>query len=84
MSDLYIKILAVAAGAAVLYFVVRYWSRAKTFLLEVMAELKKVSWTSRKDLINSSFIVIISAICLGCFITFTDLLISRGLSTLIR
>ncbi len=58
--------------------------KVKTFLEEVIAELKKVNWTSRKDLINSSFIVIISAVCLGCFITLTDLILSRGLNTLIR
>ncbi|MBF0387370.1 MAG: preprotein translocase subunit SecE [Candidatus Omnitrophica bacterium] len=58
--------------------------KAKTFIEEVIVELKKVNWTSRKDLINSSFIVIISAICLGCFITLTDLILSRGLNTIIR
>ena len=58
--------------------------KVKTFLEEVIAELKKVNWTSRKDLINSSFIVIISAVCLGCFITLSDLILSRGLNTLIR
>ncbi|MBF0593732.1 MAG: preprotein translocase subunit SecE [Candidatus Omnitrophica bacterium] len=58
--------------------------KAKTFIEEVLAELKKVNWTARKDLINSSFIVIISAICLGCFITLTDLILSRGLNTIIR
>ena len=58
--------------------------KVKTFLEEVIAELKKVNWTSRPDLINSSFIVIISAVCLGCFITLTDLILSRGLSRIIR
>ena len=58
--------------------------KVRTFIEEVIAELKKVNWTPRKDLINSSFIVIISAICLGCFITLTDLVLSRGLNTIIR
>lgn len=58
--------------------------KVKTFLEEVVAELKKVNWTARKDLINSSFIVIISAICLGCFITLIDLILSRGLNSIIR
>ena len=84
MSDSFLRIVSIVAGVVVLGFVVRFWVQIKTFMLEVVAELKKVSWTSRKDLINSSFIVIISAICLGCFITLTDLLLSRGLNILVR
>ncbi len=58
--------------------------KIKTFIEEVLAELKKVSWTPRKDLINSTWIVLISAICLGLFITGTDLLLSRGMNSIIR
>lgn len=58
--------------------------KAKNFIEEVIVELKKVSWTSRQELINSTFIVIISAICLGFFITLVDLLVSRGLNLIIK
>ncbi|MFH0754057.1 MAG: preprotein translocase subunit SecE [Candidatus Omnitrophota bacterium] len=58
--------------------------KIKTFITEVLVELKKVSWTSRKDLINATWIVLISAICLGLFITTTDLLLSRGMNIIIR
>ncbi|MEI8011558.1 MAG: preprotein translocase subunit SecE [Candidatus Omnitrophota bacterium] len=58
--------------------------KIKVFLEEVMAELKMVSWTSRKDLINSTWIVLISAICFGAFITLTDVLLSRGMNSIIR
>ncbi len=56
----------------------------KTFIDEVVAEIKKVSWTPRKDLINATWIVLISAICLGLFITSTDLLLSRGMHVIVR
>ncbi|MBF0330679.1 MAG: preprotein translocase subunit SecE [Candidatus Omnitrophica bacterium] len=59
-------------------------TKFKTFIEEVLAELSKVSWTSRKDLINATWIVLISAICLGLFITCTDVLLSRGMNALIR
>jgi preprotein translocase SecE subunit len=59
-------------------------TKIKTFIEEVLAELQKVSWTPRKDLINATWIVLISAICLGLFITTTDLLISRGMHAIIR
>lgn len=58
--------------------------RVKSFIEEVIAELKKVNWTTRNDLINAAFVVIISAICLGLFITTTDLILSRGLNAIIR
>ena len=58
--------------------------KIKTFIEEVVAEMKKVTWTSKKDLLNATLIVILSSICLGAFITLTDLVLSRGLNTLIR
>jgi preprotein translocase subunit SecE len=57
--------------------------KVKTFIEEVIAEMKKVTWTNRKDLINSALIVIMSAVCLGVFITLTDLLLSRGLKLIV-
>ena len=43
----------------------------KTFLNEVRSEMKKVSWSSRQELVNSAWIVIISvfvfAVILGVF-----------------
>ena len=58
--------------------------KIKKFIEEVIAEMKKVTWTSRKDLVNATLIVILSSFCLGAFITLTDLVLSRGLNTLIR
>ena len=58
--------------------------KVKTFIEEVIAEMQKVTWTSRKDLINAALIVIMSSVCLGIFITLTDLLLSRGLKLIVR
>ena len=58
--------------------------KIKTFIEEVVAEMHKVTWTSRKDLVNATLVVIMSAFCLGVFITLTDLVLSRGLHTIIR
>ena len=58
--------------------------KIKTFIEQVIAELKKVNWTPRQDLINSTLVVIVSAICLGAFITLTDLIVSRGLNAILR
>ena len=58
--------------------------KVKTFIEEVIAEMKKVTWTNRKDLVNAALIVIMSSVCLGIFITLTDLLLSRGLKLIVR
>jgi len=52
-------------------------AKVKKFILEVISELKKVSWSSRKEVIDSTWLVIVSAGFLGLFIAFTDFLLSR-------
>ncbi|NTV29734.1 MAG: preprotein translocase subunit SecE [Candidatus Omnitrophica bacterium] len=80
----YFKILAGIAGIVALYFIFRHWKRIQKFVEEVVAELQKVNWTPRQDLINATLVVIASAICLGAFITLTDLVVSRGLNLILR
>jgi len=58
--------------------------KIKKFIDEVIAELQKVSWTPRPDLINATLVVIVSSVCLGLFITLSDLILSRGLNAILR
>jgi len=51
--------------------------KVRKFILEVVSELKKVSWSSRKEVINSTWLVIISAGLLGLYIGIADLILSR-------
>ncbi|HSA31485.1 MAG TPA: preprotein translocase subunit SecE [Candidatus Omnitrophota bacterium] len=59
-------------------------ARTVRFVKEVAAELKKVSWTTREDLMSSAWIVIVSSAFLGIFIAATDFVISKGIAFLIR
>ena len=52
-------------------------AKIKKFFLEVVSELKKVSWSSRKELINSTWIVIVSTAILGLYISLTDFVLSK-------
>ena len=58
--------------------------KVQKFVSEVAVELKKVSWSTRKDLIDATWIVIISSIFLGLFIGGTDFVLSKLLGIIIR
>lgn len=42
------------------------------FLIDVEAELRKVAWPSRKDLVNSTWIVIVTMVVFALFLLFMD------------
>ena len=56
----------------------------RKFLGEVLAEMKKVSWTTRRELVDSTLIVIFSSLLLGLFVGVADLLFSKGISVIIK
>ncbi len=72
----------VLAGIVVALFF--YRTKIQTFLTEVSVELKKVSWPTRKELVDSTWIVLISSIALTVFIGVTDFALSRFLSLIIN
>lgn len=58
--------------------------KVQKFFAEVVVELKKVSWTSRKELIESTWLVFVSSAFLGLFIGITDFTLSRLIRMLIQ
>ncbi|MFH1594420.1 MAG: preprotein translocase subunit SecE [Candidatus Omnitrophota bacterium] len=59
-------------------------NKVAKFVNEVKLELKKVSWSTRKELINSTIVVIISVIILAIFIGFCDAIWSNLINFVIR
>jgi len=53
---------------------VRLFKQAKNFLLGVRAELKKVTWTSRNELIESTIVVIAAVMIVAVFLGLVDYL----------
>lgn len=51
---------------------VRLLTQAKSFLLGVRAELKKVTWTGRKELVESTIVVVIAVIIVAVFLGIVD------------
>ena len=56
----------------------------KNFVSEVVTELKKVSWSTRQEVIDATWIVLISTAMLGVFIASTDFLLAKILKVIIK
>ena len=54
--------------------------RIRDFFTEVVAELKKSAWPTRKELIDSSLVVIMTVLILGVFVAGADIVIGRIVS----
>ena len=60
------------------------FGRVKIFLTQVNGELKKVTWSTKDELINSAAVVIVSTVLLAMFIGLADYVISTVVDALIR
>lgn len=60
------------------------FSKINKFFAEVVIELKKVSWSTRSELIESTQVVLISTAALGVFIAVMDLIISHVIRIIIK
>ena len=56
----------------------------KKFVAEVKTELKKVSWSTREDLITSTIVVLSSVAFLAIFIGICDFILSRVINLIMR
>lgn len=58
--------------------------KVQKFITEVIVELKKVSWSTRKELMDATWLVLISSAILGVYIGTTDFALSKLLGLIIR
>ena len=49
-----------------------WWTRSRTFLVEVRNELKRVTWPSRKEVYATTFVVIVTAVLFGVYLWLLD------------
>jgi preprotein translocase subunit SecE len=54
-----------------------WFQKAVQFVREAYAELKKVSWLSRKEAVASTIVVIVLVILVAIFVGFTDFILAR-------
>ena len=58
--------------------------KIRKFIGEVLAEMKKVSWTTRRELVDSTLIVILSSFLLGIFVAVIDFAFSKGVAVIVK
>ena len=61
-----------------------WWQRLRTFLREVVAETKKVTWPSRDEVVATTVVVIAASFIFGIFLYFCDLVFFRLVDWLIK
>ncbi len=61
-----------------------WWGRGRTFLTEVRAELRKVTWPSRKEVYATTVVVIITSVFFGTYLWGLDLILAQAEAWLFR
>jgi len=56
--------------------VVRWWGNARTFLVEVRNEMRRVTWPSRREVYATTVVVILVSAFFGVYIWGLDLFLS--------
>lgn len=77
-------IILTALAVIVLVLVIKNYQKIKGFLLEVKSELGKVAWSTRKELLASTVLVITVTAIMTVFIGIVDLGLSRFLSVVFK
>jgi len=61
-----------------------WWENARTFLLEVRNETRRVTWPSRREVYATTFVVIVTSTFFGLYLWGLDLLFNRMVDWIFR
>ena len=61
-----------------------WWDRARTFLTEVRAEMKRVTWPGRREVYATTVVVILVSVFFGLYLWLVDLGLSTAVHWLLR
>jgi preprotein translocase subunit SecE len=62
----------------------QWWDSGRTFIGEVRAELKRVTWPSRKEVYATTLVVILTSIFFGVYLWGLDLVLSAAVNWVYR
>lgn len=83
LKILFIVFLCVI-GIWVINYLIKNRARVIGFLQDIKTEMKNVSWSTKKELNASTWVVIVSVFLLAVFIGVVDFIISRAINLVIR
>jgi preprotein translocase subunit SecE len=61
-----------------------WWDRARTFLTDVRAEMKRVTWPTRREVYATTVVVILVSVFFGLYLWLVDLFLSSAVHWLLR
>jgi preprotein translocase subunit SecE len=62
----------------------QWWGRGRNFLSEVRAEMRRVTWPSRAEVIATTWVVLLTSAFFGTYLWGLDLLFARAVSWAFR
>jgi preprotein translocase subunit SecE len=60
------------------------WDRARTFLTDVRAEMKRVTWPTKREVYATTVVVILVSVFFGLYLWLVDLGLSTAVHWLLR
>ena len=61
-----------------------HWTRLSTFLQEVKAELQKTTWPTRKEVRNTTIVVVTFVVVCAAYLYLVDFVLQTGMERLLR
>jgi preprotein translocase subunit SecE len=58
--------------------------KIREFLTEVVVELKKSAWPTRRELVDSTIVVLVTVVLLGIFVSVADLVFVQVIKLLTK
>lgn len=62
----------------------QWWPNTRTFVREVIAEAKKVTWPDRKTVVGTTIVVIVATLIIGFYLSACDLVLGKGLEAVYK
>jgi preprotein translocase subunit SecE len=85
-TELIVLLVVVAALGGLGFWLVKagHWSRGLEFLSEVRAEMRKVTFPTRDEVMGTTVVVLVTSFIFGVFLFLSDQLIVWIYSTIVR
>lgn len=78
------KIILSIIGGILLFFIVKNFAKITNFIAQVRTELIKVSWPTRKEVLASTFVILVLTVFLAVYVGIIDLGLSQVLSLFLK